>query len=100
MVTQELRQKYGKIENGKEDSLYKQHKNLQKEYNKRRMLLQRDHLAETREKFFRGIDSVEIRNQLMDEEMAIACPHPCCAVTLSNVNHFKNHAQIVHGISL
>lgn len=38
-----------------------------------------------------------------DSILKLACPHPYCkgkGIALNNLDHFKNHAEKVHSVSL
>jgi len=47
------------------------------------------------------VENVHLKYQLANEK--IICRHPVCkyeGLVLNNVNHFKNHVEVVHGITL
>lgn len=47
------------------------------------------------------VEDVHLRYLAPDDK--VSCDHPVCkseGVVLNNVNHFKNHIQIMHGITL
>ena len=35
-----------------------------------------------------------------DQDVIIVCPRPSCDASLQGVNHFKNHATVVHNVFL